>query len=396
MKARLTFDAKSDPKDILAHVECLDPALVGHDAKLTITAKATVRDRRPENEEKKVFARDFRLTGERQEFRIPRSRSLPYTYKGLHVEVGIKAELRIDDGVVFNTKIKAEIEVDPPARPAPAICAKSVVEPKDRFKFWANWMAIPASNKVLALGLGALALIIGIVNTYLGVHDQFAPEGQTYVYSHRDSDGDSQSPLLNSGAVTGGAAMAVWFALRRQLRKYMTFKPGRRPIGRLGRDTQVVVGELFHGVSRVVLHDVTLRIVACNMERGQYRRGSGSSERIVSFTEPVRGMVLFEKKVAAIPAAVPVESYFPETVSFEPIFDSLFPPLSVSKTHGVDVYWEIQLIHDKFVDQELVGDVSGLVLADFHAPQAAILETASASSGPAVQMPTDAPLPADF
>ncbi|HMP04928.1 MAG TPA: hypothetical protein PJ982_01150, partial [Lacipirellulaceae bacterium] len=72
------------------------------------------------------------------------------------------------------------------------------------------------------------------------------------------------------------------------------------------------------------------------------------------------------------------------------------PPLSVSKTHGVDVYWEIQLIHDKFVDQELVGDVSGLVLADFHAPQAAILETASASSGPAVQMPTDAPLPADF
>jgi hypothetical protein len=151
---------------------------------------------------------------------------------------------------------------------------------------------------------------------------------------------------------------------------------------RIGRDTVVRAADLFEGRSRVPLRDATLRIVACNMEKGQYKRGSGSSERTVSFAEPVRALILYERRVAEIPRGAGVQSYFAGDVAFGPIFDSLYPPNLVSQTHGVDVHWEIQLLHDAYVDQEIVGGCDRLVLQDFYAPRPADIASA--------------PLPADF
>ena len=42
-------------------------------------------------------------------------------------------------------------------------------------------------------------------------------------------------------------------------------------------------------------------------------------------------------------------------VDFEPIFTELLPPQLISDTHGIDVVWEVQLLHPDFVDQELIG-----------------------------------------
>jgi hypothetical protein len=37
----------------------------------------------------------------------------------------------------------------------------------------------------------------------------------------------------------------------------------------------------------------------------------------------------------------------------------------VSKSHGLFVHWEVQLIHNEFVDQELEGDTAHFRLDDF-------------------------------
>jgi hypothetical protein len=37
----------------------------------------------------------------------------------------------------------------------------------------------------------------------------------------------------------------------------------------------------------------------------------------------------------------------------------------VSKSHGLFVYWEVQLLVDELVDQELTGSVAGLRKEDF-------------------------------
>jgi hypothetical protein len=383
-KPQLTVDSRSDLDAVLFTVDCADNSLMGHEAKLTITANATVLDSRPVNSKKKLFTKEFRLTSTSQSIAVPRKELHVYTYRGNEINIDLEAELRIDDGVMFDTKVKQEFVVEGPLRQGAHACAKHLVEPKDAYRFWANWRAIPGPAKVVTLGLALVAAIFGVVNTTVGVHDQFSPEGRTYFYRHRDSDGDGQSPLVNSGALTGGAAVAIWIAMRRQLRKYMTFK-ARKPLARIDRRTVAAAKDLFQGRSRVPLHNVALRIVACNMEKGQYTRGSGSNERTVSFKEPVRGVVLFEKRVAEIPRGAPVEDHFPESLAVAPMFDALFPPNKVSGTHGVDVYWEIQLIHETFVDQEIVGSVSGVAREEFFAfdpPQAATI--------------ADAPLPADF
>lgn len=360
MSIDLSFDTKSDPAAVIAVVTCSNPELVGHDASLTLTAKAEVHDSRAVHSEKKVLSRSFKVGREPERIAIPRHSLPAYTYSGQHVDVEVHAKLKVDDGLIFDTTLKKELSLELARLRSGGDSgnAKQIVEPKDAFSFWANWRAIPAQNKLISLGLAVALAIVGTVNSIVGYHDQFAPESQTYIYSHRDSDGDSKSPLVDSSYVTGGAAVAIWFALRKQLRKYMTFTAQGKPI--MDRTTQVCVGKLFRGRSRVPLHNVVLRVVACNVEKGQYTRGSGSNKRTVSFQEPVRAVVLFEKRVAEIAARAPVEELFPETFCFGPIFDALYPPNKVSSTHGVDLHWEIQLLHDEFVDQEIVGSLAGL------------------------------------
>ena len=75
--------------------------------------------------------------------------------------------------------------------------------------------------------------------------------------------------------------------------------------------------------------------------------------------------MLYSKKVKRIPRNEPVENHFKGSISFEPMFKALYPPNSVSSSHGLFVYWEFQLIHNEFVDQELIGDTSILCNDDF-------------------------------
>jgi len=130
-------------------------------------------------------------------------------------------------------------------------------------------------------------------------------------------------------------------------------------------DKTYKVSKFFSGRSRVPLEDITLRIVACNMEKGQYVRGSGSNQRTVSFSEPVRGVLLYEKCVNHIPNRVQIRNYFDEEISFKSMFEILYPPYMASPTHGIDVYWEIQLLHPEFVDQELIAPTKHFRYEDF-------------------------------
>tara|TARA_B110000014_G_scaffold201537_1_gene151242 strand:+ start:115 stop:564 length:450 start_codon:yes stop_codon:yes gene_type:complete len=134
---------------------------------------------------------------------------------------------------------------------------------------------------------------------------------------------------------------------------------------RIDRATSLPINRLVHGKSRVDLNNVTLRVVACNLEKGQYMRGSGSDRRTVSFSEPVQGVLLYQHKVRTVPANKPVENYFPGEVKFKRMFDGLYPPALVTSTHGLSIYWEVQLLLDKLVDQELVASTDPMRAKDF-------------------------------
>ncbi|MEE2738368.1 MAG: hypothetical protein VX435_09100, partial [Planctomycetota bacterium] len=100
------------------------------------------------------------------------------------------------------------------------------------------------------------------------------------------------------------------------------------------------------------------RVVACNMEKGQYYRGSGSDRTTVDFSEPIQAILLFEQKVDHIAAGTSIREHFSGEFGFAAMFDYLYPPNRISANHGIDVYWEVQLLVRHLIDQELVGPVS--------------------------------------
>ena len=345
--------------DLEGPVECeisFDPEFIGHDAEFRLVAEVRVKDSRPVHSEKIFFEQKFRVQQDIHTFEIPRKQFHAYSYKGDKIDIRIHTRVKVDDALIFDTKVSEEHQVELGTKPEVANDARVMIEPNDIFKFFENLKAIPAHNQMITLVLLVIGGIIMLVNAIIGIHDQLVPESMTYLYSHVDSDGESQSPLVAGLAGSGVLGLLVWFAIRHQLRKYMKFSLSliNQPARILPQDSYRV-SSFFTGKSRVPLENITLRIVACNMEKGQYVRGSGTDQRTVSFSDPVRGVLLYEKHVDHIPARTPIRDYFNDDFSFGPMFSILFPPLEISSTHGLDVHWEIQLLHPDFVDQELIG-----------------------------------------
>jgi hypothetical protein len=356
------------PKHNAETIRCVlivsDDSITRKPAKLRLQAKYIVQDSRPVNAESTLFSIPVTLQQGENEILIPRKSLTGYSYTGKKLRVELHCEIVIDDAILFDTTVSDRLEVLLDLKPRTASCANELVNPKDYFSLRENFSAIPPKNKLMFTVLAIIAGIVITVNSIVGFHDQMAPESQTYFYSHRDSDGDSQSPLLNSLMGSGALGSMIWLAMRRQLRSYMSFTFAKLPVF-IDHSTTIPIAELLDGVSRVDLRDATLRIVACNMECGQYKRGSGTSERTVSFKEPVHGVSLYQHTAKHIPAGMPLKNYFPGEVHFQPMFASLYPEQKASSAHGVTVHWEVQLLLANLVDQELIGPTSGLSYDSF-------------------------------
>ncbi|HVR43576.1 MAG TPA: hypothetical protein VMS56_09030 [Thermoanaerobaculia bacterium] len=354
--ASVHYDLDESESLVRCTIDVTDSRLLGHAAELRLRRKVRVKDSRPVHSSDVLLKRKIASLQARNELTIHRASLQTYTYRGSKIDIELHTELEIDDGMLFDTTISEEETIALGDKPRISNDANGVVEPHDAFDFITNFKAIPPANRAITAVLLLIGAVVIAINSWVGIHDQFVPEAGTWFYDHRDSDGDAESPLQKSLMASGALGAAVWLAVKRQLRKYMTFELCNVP-GQIGRGHVVRAGGVLRGRARVDLHDVKLRVVACNMEKGQYKRGSGTKERTVSFTEPVRAVILYDQAISLIPAGVPVESYFTGEIAFESMFRALYPPQMISRSHGLEVYWEIQLIHDELIDQELIGPV---------------------------------------
>lgn len=288
-----------------------------------------------------------------------------YSYKGDKIDLRLQLQLTIDDGILFDSEAESSHDLPLGDRPRIGDDDGASMDPKDVFNFFANLSAIPYRNRMITLGLCLVGGVLILVNGVVGVHDQFVPEAQTLFYDHTGDDG-SESPLMKALFGCGAAGAAIWAAVLMQLRKYMRFelKPHRAP----ERGRRLAASALIGGRARVDLEDITVRVVACNRECGQYRRGSGTKVRTVSFTTPTRAVKLYERYIARVPANAPLADFLEGDIDFEPMFSQLYPPLRVGSNHGIDVAWEVQLLHPKFVDHERECMRHGLRYADFLDP----------------------------
>lgn len=365
MAEKIDVDLAQDQSgDFVCRVRA-EPELCGHDARLEIVARVEVKDSRPVHEEKSLFSTQLSSLAAEQAITVPRRELFGvFSYSGKSIDLEVHTRVVVDDGLIFDTKVGEEQQIALGLKPAVTEDAEQLVDPKDAFSFTKNLQAIPAESRLKTLILAAVGAVVVLFNMALGLHDEFVPEERTYFYDHRDSDGDSESPFFKALMGSGAAGAGIWALIRRQLKKYMVFELRNVPPEIRYGDT-LRVSELIRGGARVPLENTTLRIVACNMECGQYVRGSGTDRRTVSFRNPARAVVLYEKHVPHIPAGSPVETHYDGEVRFEAMFEALYPPYRVSSSHGIEVHWEIQLLHPELVDQELSPSASAFAAEDF-------------------------------
>jgi hypothetical protein len=345
--------------DIILEISVHDPSLIGRSATLTIARQVKVKEVEPVNKDDKI-ERSFVLRQNKIEIPVSRKHLQCFSYEGEKIDVSVNVILKVDTGFLFDTKIHVDANMGfLPRTRVPVEDDEEVIEPKDEFSFLKNMTAIPANARMVVVYLGFLAGLFLVINTIIGVHDQFVSEAMTWVYSHRNSDGETISPLMVAMGANFAAAAAAWFAIRRELRRYMSFRLTSKP-SMFTPGTKFQVKDLISGIPRVHLKSAELRIVACNLEKGSYMTGSRRNRREATFSYPVRAMTLYKKKVSNLPAGLEINVHFPEEISFDDIYKKLYPAQMLTKTHGIDLYWEVQLLHEAYVDQELVGPTEHL------------------------------------
>lgn len=360
-KARVSLQRREG--HLHARIEVLDPGLVGHPAQLTLLLRARVKDKRPVHAAKTLWERAITLDSSCIDLEIPDDCIAgAYVYAGNKLEVVLESQLKVDDALIFDTSVTHEH--GDLLGPQPRACTGDVkqLEPADAFSLGANLSAIPLRNRVIAICLILFGGLLVLGNMALGVHDEFSSEAQALFYDHSGSDG-SESPLMKALMGSGALGAGVWFALRAQLRRYMRF--ALKPHPPLRRGLRLPLCELVEAESRVPLKGACLRVVAGNREKGQYRRKNKDKDETRSFTEPVSAVVIYERTFNLLPANLPLAPYLNDLVEFDRLFDALLPPLEISSSHGIDVVWEVQLLHPQFVDQELAGSCEGLRYEDF-------------------------------
>ena len=377
MSDKIYLDFKpTDDGGIIVRINYKDPDLAGKSAVLSVKRKVTVKDSRPVHGSKTLTHMKLSLRPNGHQVKISpktlKNAAGAFPYSGHMIKIEALVEVEVNDSIIpfMDTVVKRSLTGYlprvTPKRAKVSNNAKELIDPKDSFKFFKNLTAIPIHNQLATIGLLVIGGILIVANFLIGWHDQMAPEQMTWLYSHYDSDGDSNSPMVDALMGCGAIGAVIWFAMRSQLKKYMTFRFNFKSVLKnVNRQTNVNVGQLIAGSSRVDLHDATLRVVACNLEKGQYLRGSGSNERTVSFSNPNRAVLLYSKKVPIITGGTPIAKYFNEEFRFEPMFKALYPRQMVTSEHGLDLAWEVQLLVDDFVDQELHGNPNVFIQKEF-------------------------------
>ncbi|MDC0218742.1 hypothetical protein OAL58_01985 [Verrucomicrobia bacterium] len=344
-------DVDFRPTFFIVDLKITNPKMMGKKAEFKLDLASDVHDSRAVDDAKNLYAHNFTVDRTEYQLKIPTDSFDCFTYKGTHASIVLRANLKVDDAwILKDSEVSRTAQlklVD--ARTGGGGDASAEIDPFDKVQFSKNFNALSSDRKLAFLLLSLFCVIAGVW-------------GPIAIWKMRDSDDPGGAIVGIIVLIVVVCVLWVWFK-NKQFKSYM--KVALQPMPAITRDTRLQIPQLISGKSEVDLKNMTLRVVACNMEKGQYVRGSGTNRRTVSFEEPVRPIILYSEKVSLIPSGQELGGHFPGEVDFGPIFKTLYPPLKISETHGLAVYWEVQLLHDEFIDHELKGPTDRVEVTDF-------------------------------
>lgn len=339
---------------------------MGESMSLSLMQSVEVHRSRGVDKRKSVFSKNFKVhkAGEITEY-ISLNDISAYHYNGSGISMTTELELcKASSLLSYFTKNTKPVQLGFFQVPANISTAKVMLDPPDTFDLFKNFKVISAENQLYFIGVCILSAFAIVGNTLLGWHDQTSHVGQTIFYSHYNSDGEKQSPFLNALVINGAMAVLSWLWLKSILRTYMTFRIVKK-LGEVSKGKHYFLKRLLSGESKIDLVNCELRVVACNVEHGQYVTGSGKKRRTNSFKTPVKCVPIYKKQLDHIPKETEIADYLYDHICFDDVYEQLAPNCMITSTHGLKLHWEIQLLHPELVDQEIVGSSDGFFFGHF-------------------------------
>ncbi|MEO0601432.1 MAG: hypothetical protein AAF211_08355, partial [Myxococcota bacterium] len=313
-------------------VEGLDPSVVGREATVEVVHTVTVHDSRPVNESQVIWSDTVTLEATDLILPITLSSPVRYAWDGPQVTVDVVVTLKFPSSGWFSSdEVLAQAVAGLPrlARGRES-SDPQLMEPKDTWSFELAVQSLgPAARQKVATQLGLF-----VAGSVAGLTFALWTGWCMLLF------------VWVVGSLIGGKI--VYDRVMEELRGYAQLAWGFVPP--LDPESVVPLRKLLDGVPRIDIERPILRIVACNVERGQYKRGSGTDVRTVSFEEPVGVVVLYESEIPRWTEGTPLSEAFVGEVDFGVAFRELAPPQSVGPDHGIGLRWEAHLIVPDLVD----------------------------------------------
>lgn len=380
----ITLQILRDDQDrVVCRIASGDAAVPPGPADLRIVARMEVRHERGIPEETVLHSRRLALGAGTQDVPLP-SQLAAFDYHGR--EIALRLSLRLTDAngkLLAETRLRDEESGLLASRPKLAESPQDLMNPEDKYSFFANLRALPAGSQLAVGVLGFGLWLLAGLNVFVGAHDQWVAEPQLSqmerfnlelagrhdelnrprVQPYAYGKGTRRVPIIDATQNSIMIAVLAWFLVRQRLPRYgdfhlFLFLPPLR------RGTRIAARRLVRGRSHVDLFDLTVRVVAANLECWKRKAGAGEKTD-KEIRSAVRAVRLYERNLPYVPAGSSIGDFLKDDVDFTPMFRALYPPLMVTSTHGLELAWQVQLLHPELVDQVLPGPTSMLRFADF-------------------------------
>ena len=212
-----------------------------------------------------------------------------------------------------------------------------------------NFNLLPLSTRIKVYVAQACLIAITLAVATYGIQERI------WIWEWYCSGSNCMHPALVWLLVIGLIIFGIYGVRRFSLGTYIKLDHGITKALTPEPNKQYFLQDLLAGKTLIELTGAKVRIVCCNRERFLYLKSSGQSSHWTDGFRDFNVHLLFERSLPTIPTGAALKNYLPKNdlVSFDKMFEMLFPQAMATEKYGISVYWAIQIVHDELVDREI-------------------------------------------
>lgn len=320
---------------LISTIDFNDPSLYWKTVTFNLVSEVSVKKNSPINSKKDLYYSEFTINWARKTIEIDISKFNFFTYKWIDIDIDLYIEIIVNDSIFFDTKIKKTIDVNKFIIPKNVWYAERILNINDNYNNIKNFNALSLSNKIWLISLILLLLII-----YL------------FLISIISLDFILFGILFFLILIYLFIKILKYFFLN-----FMTFFL-KNPNYIFTKDKNYHIKDIVWWKSWVDLKNITLKVIACNVEKWQHTVWSWKNSHTEDISQPIAALELYNEKIDFIPKNTEISEYFKWSFSFERVKKELYLEQIISPTHWLKLHYEIQLISDDYIDKKIILDNS--------------------------------------